>query len=246
MRPEQLLRLARKQLSSRFRPEHPVDVSVAYRSSIDQRIRGGDVFHAIKRSNGLAAILIADVSTKGSLGVLHAESIRRAFIEATGGECNPARALSFLNEVRLDMPRHGFGVPFASAIVVAIDADAPYIRYASAGHEPAIVIEANGHQHLPPTGPILGVVREALFTERVIEFSSGDLLLLSTDGFTECRSYAAPAFQFGTTGIVNALGYDAHHSCRSAVEAVTRAADAFCGGHYREDATLAFISRRAR
>jgi len=72
----------------------------------------------------------------------------------------------------------------------------------------------------------------------------GDVvLLIASDGFTECRSDDDRRRQFGTTGIVRALAATASHSHGSASRAVAARADSFTSRRYDDDATLAAVAR---
>jgi sigma-B regulation protein RsbU (phosphoserine phosphatase) len=116
-------------------------------------------------------------------------------------------------------------------------------RYASAGHDIGLFVNGRRHRHMAPTGPVLGVMPDAVYTDCMEPFGPRDLLLLATDGFTECRNNAEGPRQFGTAGIARCVADEAVQTCASTSRAVARAADLFTGGHYRDDATLAAIAR---
>lgn len=61
------------------------------------------------------------------------------------------------------------------------------LTYSSAGHEPGIVYNRKNQTfyELMPTGPILGILENAVFENRTIQLQEGDILLLFTDGLTE-------------------------------------------------------------
>jgi serine phosphatase RsbU (regulator of sigma subunit) len=226
-------------------PTAAVSFAVASRSARDERIRGGDVFEAFVRSDGSASFLLADVSSKGALGMANAETLRRAFLVAAQRTRDPARMLRELNGVRFEAGPDALGTPFASAFVATIGRAASGLLYASAGHEPALIVGGTSRagrafRKLEPTGPVLGVLRDATYVECLETFAAGDVLLLATDGFTECRSRRDRSAHFGIAGIVGTLAVPA----LSVADAVARGADAFTGGSYRDDATVAAIRRR--
>ena len=116
------------------------------------------------------------------------------------------------------------------------------LRYASAGHDLAFIARGRATRQLAPSGPILGVFGGAEYGERFERFSDDDLLLLSTDGFSECRSAIERTVQFGTEGIIHALESGTRWSPRSATAAIVREADTFTGGFYTDDATVAVVA----
>ncbi|MCK5192118.1 MAG: serine/threonine-protein phosphatase, partial [Methylococcales bacterium] len=70
-----------------------------------------------------------------------------------------------------------------------IDVPTGEVRFANAGHNPPLIIDANGVRYLTlkpglMVGPIAGTVYE---TERIF-LKPGDALFLYTDGVTEARS----------------------------------------------------------
>ncbi len=196
------------------------------------------------RPDGSSSVLIADISSKGTRSIGHSETLRRAFRHAAHETNDPGRILAALNTLRFEMMTHSCDAIFATAFVANIASSNPQLRYASAGHEPALIVAGRSHRHLFVTGPLLGVMDDARYDERRETFEYGSLLVVATDGFSECRNTALDSMQFGTAGIVRALSYDTHHTTRSAAHIVGRGADRFTGGRYHDDATVAVISRR--
>ncbi len=115
------------------------------------------------------------------------------------------------------------------------------MRYASAGHDIAVLFELKTHRHLAPTGPVLGIFPSADFTECEVAFTSDSTLVLATDGVTEARCSAEREFFFGTSGLAKAFVQNDRRS-RCGAETLARELDRFSGGHYYDDATLAVIS----
>lgn len=63
------------------------------------------------------------------------------------------------------------------------------VRYVSAGHPLALLMPAEGGvRGIPATGPPVGMVSEARFSEGVLQLEVGDRLLVFTDGLTEAAS----------------------------------------------------------
>lgn len=220
--------------------------AVESRSAADAARRGGDVFCTVGRANGSTAVLLADVSSKGSLALLHAEIMRRAFKRAAALERTPSAVLGELNAIRFEIPGRSVSVTFASAIVAVLDPCLRFVRYASAGHDIGVIVHGRAHRHLVPTGPVLGVIDDAIYTDCIEPFAGADLLVLATDGFTECRSTGDRARQFGTSGLVRALTARKGLSCHAAARAVAQGADLFTGRVYVDDATVAVMAHGPR
>ena len=70
-----------------------------------------------------------------------------------------------------------------------MERDTGLLRYTNGGHNPALVIRANGeHKELKPTGMPVGLMPEGNYTQESVELGPGDLLVLYTDGITEATN----------------------------------------------------------
>jgi len=75
---------------------------------------------------------------------------------------------------------------FVTAFVAFVDAVSGAMQYVNAGHNPPLVLRANGtHEWLSEGGTILGILLESPFVAGATVLSPGDLVVLYTDGVTE-------------------------------------------------------------
>jgi serine phosphatase RsbU (regulator of sigma subunit) len=135
-------------------------------------------------------------------------------------------------------------VPFGTLFIA--EADVGSFRYASAGHEPALLFGDNGrHRHLDPTGPILGLramAPDSTFGERTLALRRTELLVIVTDGVTEARHREGEDLVFfGSTGVVRAVR-DARFNGQDAAHAIHRAALSHANGALRDDASVVVSS----
>jgi serine phosphatase RsbU (regulator of sigma subunit) len=235
--------------STRRRPDAlaiapTISASVTKRSATNPQLRGGDVFELVACRDGVSAFLFADISSKAALSAVHVGMLQRAFASATATHRGPGAILSELNRMRFDDVPGATGVTFSTAFVGIVDRQATRLTFASAGHDLALVLRGRAHEHLAPTGPLLGVIQNACYLESNTPFISGDRLVLASDGVTECRNMVDSSLAFGSSGVIRALHFDQSRSCRSASNIVLRGADNFCGGAYRDDATVVVICRK--
>lgn len=135
-------------------------------------------------------------------------------------------------------------VPFASLIVAILDDQKLECRYASAGHEPALLFDAHGQcRDLAPTGPVLGL-RALLGVPEFCELSAtlelAGLLVMVTDGITEARRPAKDGAQsfFGASGVVRAVR-EARPRLQDTAQAILRAAALHARGELDDDASIA-------
>jgi sigma-B regulation protein RsbU (phosphoserine phosphatase) len=106
-----------------------------------------------------------------------------------------------------------------------LDAESNSLRWASAGHDPAIWIKHNGQeiQELPNTGMPLGISKEAhYFQDGPITLDTHDIVLVGTDGIRETRN--ASKEEFGRERLeqilVENLTMTTHELCQKIVAAI--------------------------
>jgi DNA-binding CsgD family transcriptional regulator len=135
-------------------------------------------------------------------------------------------------------------VPFASLFVAVLDERKLECRYASAGHEAALLFDAHGQcRDLASTGPVLGL-RGLLgcpgFGERAAALDPAGLLVMVTDGITEARRPAKDGAQafFGIAGVMRAVR-EARPRLQDTAQAILRAAALHARGELDDDASIA-------
>lgn len=185
---EEDLETARRFQLSLLPPEHPrhamLDLHAHY---APHRAVGGDLYGFHPRADGGLTIALADVAGHGVSAALLAGMFKvhlDAAVEETRG---PGDLLRTIN-ARWARVAEG---RFATLFVVAIDPAAGRVRYASAGHPPALMVRRDGAvERLGATGIPLGIFTEIVFEERDLPFEVGDVLFAYTDGLSEAESPA--------------------------------------------------------
>src|SRR5699024_11340959 len=63
------------------------------------------------------------------------------------------------------------------------------IKFASAGHEPVFIYrnETNEFEEIKAKGLVLGVLKNTAYRQYELTLKKGDMIVLLTDGVTECR-----------------------------------------------------------
>jgi hypothetical protein len=168
-------------------PEGPlvgpgIAIAGSYRPCTDA---SGDYFDWLELGAGRYATVMGDVSGHGlgaSLFMAAARSLLRALLPRSG---DPAEALRAVNRaLASDMPPG----TFMSLFLGEVDVREGTLRYASAGHEPALLHRAarGSVEELGATGPALGILPEGAWgLATASDLRRGDVLLLYTDGATE-------------------------------------------------------------
>ena len=190
---------------------------------------GGDLPDVYSIGDSIYGVL-ADVSGKGlSAGMLS------AFVKAGLDRKEPdlAKALSRLNVKFNEL--HQDERSYITVAAVGIDKKQKTIRYVSAGHNAPILLKnADGINEIEfPAPPISNWMPDYAYAERSLPFETGDLLVLITDGVTECTN--AKGEQFGIMRTESIL-----HQSRSAEDFIGKlktALSVFCGGKFSDDVT---------
>ena len=201
---------------------------------------GGDYLDAIRLSDSVAALCIADVAGKGlpaALLMSHLQASVRGLAQTTR---SPAEMCRQLNRVALENTRSD---RFTTLFYAILDSLRGSLRYSNAGHVPPILLRRNGTIVRPcEGGTVLGLFPDAEYMETEISFTAGDRLVLTTDGITEATNSLDE--EFGENRLIRLLlqGRDLGDAelQLKIVEAVT----SFAGRSLQDDATLMIVSMR--
>jgi serine phosphatase RsbU (regulator of sigma subunit) len=177
--------------------EQPSPSIMCYREAHSVPCRG-DFIDVFPCSNDRVGIVITDVCGRDAEAHGHARYLRHA-VRALADDYSPADLLGRVNRVFARRVADFGGERFAT-LFVAITTKRR-LTYASAGHDFAMLMNADGrHRHLPPTGVIVGICETEAHQERAVRVTNNDWLILVTDGVTDARNPAGSFF--GTSGVV--------------------------------------------
>lgn len=120
-------------------------------------------------------------------------TIVRQSLEAAAPADLLTRVAGFTNDYIARL--HGRANMFATVFLAALTPQTGQFDYVNAGHEPAIVLGADGNtRELRPTGPALGLLPDQMFGTGSGKLEPGDCLFAFTDGLVEARSPSGEAF----------------------------------------------------
>jgi len=197
-----LARRIQRGLLPRVEPNAPGFEIAGWNQAADQT--GGDYFDWLELPDGRTIITLADVTGHG-IGPALIVAVCRAYMRAAAGSggVDLQEALGRVNDLLTDDIPEG---RFVTAAVGIIDPDKGRISMLSAGQAPLLFYEAaSGTVHNWDADDLpLGIMNGVEFNKpRDVDFASGDVLVLTTDGFFE---WANPRReQYGTTRMENFL-----------------------------------------
>lgn len=190
---------------------------------------GGDLPDVYECNNQTYGVL-ADVSGKGvSAGMLSA-FVKAAFDRK---ETDLGKALEKLNVKFNELEQDERS--YITVAAVRIDKENKRIGYVSAGHNAPILLK-NGqgiHEIESPAPPISNWIPDFVYHERELPYESGDLLVLLTDGVTECMN--AKGELFGVERAESVLLQS--RSADDFIGKLKAALTVFSGGSFSDDVT---------
>ncbi len=146
---------------------------------------GGDFLNIIKLDEDRIAVIIADVEGHGITASLATGVLKSAF-SLLARECGtkPAEFMSRLNEHFYELLSRKL---YATCYYALIDTARERISLAKAGHHhPFFWKQTQGDfLKIEGTGPGLGLIEDAVYTQMEFPFEKGDKLLFFTDGIIE-------------------------------------------------------------
>jgi sigma-B regulation protein RsbU (phosphoserine phosphatase) len=194
---------------------------------------GGDYFDVIQLDKNRLGICVGDVAGKGITAALLMANLQASFRAFATSEASPQVVCTKLNKFLCANIASGKFVTFFYAV---LDADARTLTYENAGHSPGLLLRSDGTtETLPGGGAVLGALPDWTYQDYTVQLQPGDQLLLSTDGITEAEN--AKLEEFGEERLLEA----ARARLGSALEvqrAIMQQVTTFCGGNFRDDATL--------
>lgn len=132
---------------------------------------------------------------------------------------------------------------FATFFFGAYDPATRRLRYATAGHDPALLYRAASGtvEFLRAPGIGLGLRRISIYSQAGVTFEAGDVLVLYTDGVTEARNLDQE--EFGEERLVAALRASADRSAEDALAHITAAVRSFALSAPQHDDITLIVAR---
>jgi sigma-B regulation protein RsbU (phosphoserine phosphatase) len=239
-RAESELELARKVVDSLLPRSFPIiDGFDIYGATIPVREVGGDYLDFIDSITDRVAVVVADVSGKGLAAALIMVTFR-AYIHATViNELAMRIVMARVNRLVFETTD---GDRFITSFYGLIDPEHKRLLYINAGHNPPMLLRADGTSQLLEEGGLpLGVFADSRYSESVVEFRSGDVLVLYTDGVVEANNQRDE--EFGLARLERVVRAASDRRAHEIVEAITSAVGQYSkeAGGAEDDLTVSII-----
>ncbi|WP_461210165.1 SpoIIE family protein phosphatase [Desulfocurvus sp. DL9XJH121] len=204
---------------------------------------GGDLYDFFFVDQDTLCIVVGDVSDKGVPAALFM-TIAKTLVknEALAGR-PPEEILLRAND---DLSRDNPNAMFVTIFVGLLDVRTGHLAFASGGHNPPLVLPAEGEPEFlrEISGPMVGAMPGMSFVGREARLAPGDMLLVYTDGITEAMDVSKTMLtEDGLLAVARELR---HAPAKDAVQGVVRATHEHAGeAPQSDDITLLAVRLRA-
>ncbi len=203
---------------------------------------GGDFYAAVPVGPRLAMVL-GDVSGKGMAAGLIASSVQARWEAALRHE--DLALADMMTALNHDVFASTEGSRYATLVHVVLDPATGALRYVNAGHPPALVIDAAGHEtaRLSATAPAVGLLEAPSFPAATHALAPGDTLVVVSDGVTEALDAAGS--EWDVTEVSHLVARH-RHDAPALAAAVIDAIRTHRGAHQgQDDVTVLVLGRTA-
>jgi serine phosphatase RsbU (regulator of sigma subunit) len=157
------------------------------------RLLGGDYYDYFQISDDVVDVVIADVSGKGAAAALLMPSLAVALRLRARELSGPAEIMKDLDGVLKQVTN---AATFVTMFYGRLNQSSRTLKYACGGHNPPILVcpKSGETQLLEDTGPILGILSDAQYSDIEIALQQGEIIALYTDGVTEQENEQSEEF----------------------------------------------------
>lgn len=199
----------------------------------------GDFFDVFALSDTQAGVFICDVMGHGVRSALITALTRGLLEQHKPMAADPGRFLGVINDSLVSVLQHSGVTMFVTAFYMVVDISESTVRFATAGHpSPLMLHRATStveriYEGNEPTGAVLGLLPGAKYRTIERPFTSGEGILLYTDGIREAASEDGE--EFGRDRIVEVVREHLKPSANDMLKDLTEAALEFSSSSSFED-----------
>jgi sigma-B regulation protein RsbU (phosphoserine phosphatase) len=211
------------------------EVAVAWEPASDF---GGDWYDAIALDGDRLGVSIGDVSGKGLPAAFLMANLQASFRAFAASHPDPGAVVASINRA---LCGNAALRTFATFFYGVVDCAGRSITYTNAGHNPPVLVRADGTlERLSSGGMVLGVFADAVYEQRQHPLAPGDRLVLFTDGLTDAENTGGE--DFGDARLADTVRDRRLSSATDLRDAVLAAARTFAGQPFADDATLIAVA----
>lgn len=148
---------------------------------------GGDFYDVFVLDTNKIGVLIGDVADKGVPSAIFMARAHALIIAEADSSASPGEVLRRVNK---HVTRLEKSTQFVTALYGVLDINTGIFEYARAGHEPPLLLDADGTVNRLPHKPgmALGLWENISLDEYSLQLPRDSMLMMFTDGMTDCRN----------------------------------------------------------
>jgi sigma-B regulation protein RsbU (phosphoserine phosphatase) len=236
-----------REIQQRFLPQQSPEIEgldVAG-MSLPSREVGGDLYYWFPHEDGSLGVTLGDVSGKSVPAALLMSNVLAALRAQALLRVEPAESVARVNRFISGQVEPG---RFVTLFYAELDPARGALSYASAGHNPPLLLRAGGGiEWLREGGVPLGVVSDASYGATAARFDPGDTLIVYSDGVTEAEGpspSSAGAPLYGEERLAEVAEAQRGQPARAMLDALLASVQAFANGTRQADDITVVVVRR--
>jgi serine phosphatase RsbU (regulator of sigma subunit)/pSer/pThr/pTyr-binding forkhead associated (FHA) protein len=204
------------------------------------RTVGGDYYDFLVYSEGRVGLVLGDVAGKGMPAAMLMANLQARVQVLSEDPSDIAGLVSRLDRsISSNCPSNRFITLFFGVL----DSATGEMQYTNAGHNPPLLIRADGKlETLSGGGTVLGMLPELGYEQRSCKLEPGDMLAIFSDGVTEAVN--PDDEEYGEERLARLLTDNRERAAETLVEMVNQSLDEFCAGAPPADDITLVVARR--
>ncbi len=204
------------------------------------RTVGGDYYDFFPYPNQRVGLVLGDVSGKGMPASLLMMGLQARVQVMAEEPSDLAAVMTRLNRITTAKCPSG---RFITLFFAILDAGSGTLTYCNAGHNPPLLIAADGtFRELTGGGPVIGIIPDYDYVAVETTMQAGELLVIYSDGVTEAAN--AGGDDFDVPRLAETAAANRTHSAEKIVKAITGAVEEFTVGEPQYDDITVIVARR--
>lgn len=209
---------------------------------VQARSVGGDYYDFLDLGSGHLAMIVGDIAGKGIAAALLMANLQATLRSQVIGSVDcPRLPLACVNRLLFE---NTIASAYATLFFADYDSNTGRLHYANCGHVPGLIVRAAGAvERLHSNATVLGLFEDWQADLSTTQLEPGDLLVLYTDGITECEDDCGE--DYSQQRLIEAVHRHASLPASELAAAVSNDVLEFSKGQQFDDLTL-IVARRVR